>query len=196
MASRWYIRNASTCDAISGVALYDLFRSARSGSLALARAPTRTSAYAFNPPVFAGICKRSVAALIDCAFVAVASGVIAFGLGCVFAFSSAVLDVVLDYAWLLGLVVSWLYFSLLESSAAQATFGQRVMGIVIVDSQGRRISIMRAMLRYFASAIAGFGSVLVLFTMKRQALYDLMAGCLVLDSRVSVRRLATGEGRT
>jgi len=191
MTSQQYIRNATMCDCISGIALYDLLRSARSVPVVPALAPTGASACALNPPAFAGIWKRSVAAVIDFALVFAGSGVLGVGVGVLSAFSPPVFEFVVGIAWLLGGAVSWLYFSLLESSAAQATFGQRAMGIRVSDSQGRRISFARATVRYFATGIAGFGSVLVLFTRKRQALYDLVSDCVVLDTMACARMLHT-----
>lgn len=41
----------------------------------------------------------------------------------------------------------WLYYSLLESSAWQATYGMRLFGLQVTDTDGRRISFGRALLR-------------------------------------------------
>jgi uncharacterized RDD family membrane protein YckC len=41
----------------------------------------------------------------------------------------------------------WLYYSLLESSARQATFGMRLFGLQVTDIEGKRISFGRALLR-------------------------------------------------
>ena len=41
----------------------------------------------------------------------------------------------------------WLYFSLLESSARQATFGMRLFGLLVKDTDGNRIGFGRALLR-------------------------------------------------
>jgi len=41
---------------------------------------------------------------------------------------------------LLNLIGVWLYFSLMESSAKQATLGKMIMSIKVVDSDGKRIS--------------------------------------------------------
>jgi len=78
----------------------------------------------------------------------------------------------------------WLYFALMESSAWQATVGKRVLGLYVTDLQGRRISFGRASGRYFAKIISNFtlliGYVMAGFTAKKQALHDMIAGCLVL----------------
>jgi uncharacterized RDD family membrane protein YckC len=41
----------------------------------------------------------------------------------------------------------WLYYSLLESSARQATFGMRLFGLQVADIEGKRIGFGRALLR-------------------------------------------------
>lgn len=41
----------------------------------------------------------------------------------------------------------WLYYSLLESSARQATFGMRLFGLQVTDTYGNRIGFGRALLR-------------------------------------------------
>lgn len=41
----------------------------------------------------------------------------------------------------------WLYYSLLESSSRQATFGMRLLRLQVADTKGKRISFGRALLR-------------------------------------------------
>jgi uncharacterized RDD family membrane protein YckC len=83
---------------------------------------------------------------------------------------------------LFNMAVAWLYCSLLESSAAQGTLGQQVFGIRVCDSDLRRISFLRACARHFAQWISllacGTGYLVNLWTKRRQALHDLIAGCV------------------
>jgi uncharacterized RDD family membrane protein YckC len=76
------------------------------------------------------------------------------------------------------------YYILLESSPWQGTVGKKVLGLKVTDTDGERISIARAVGRYFGhfvSTIILFGGYLFpLFTEKRQALHDLLAGTLVV----------------
>ena len=58
-------------------------------------------------------------------------------------------------AWATVLAGSWLYYSLQESSAAQATIGKRVMGIKVTDLEGRRVSFGRATARHFSKFLSG-----------------------------------------
>jgi uncharacterized RDD family membrane protein YckC len=89
---------------------------------------------------------------------------------------------------LLALVVvvgGWLYHALLESSEWQATLGKKVLGLAVTDLVGARVSFARASGRHFAKFISGFiplgiGYILAGVTEKKQALHDMIAGCLVL----------------
>ncbi|HKF51412.1 MAG TPA: RDD family protein [Candidatus Acidoferrales bacterium] len=84
----------------------------------------------------------------------------------------------------LDIVIQWLYFALLESSAWQATIGKKTLGLEVTDMAGRRISFARATGRYFGKIISGIilmiGYIMAGFTEKKQALHDMMAGCLVM----------------
>jgi uncharacterized RDD family membrane protein YckC len=85
---------------------------------------------------------------------------------------------------LLRLMLNWLYFSLLESSAWQATLGKKALGLEVTDLDGNRISFGRATGRFFAkfisSIILGVGYIMAGFTEKKQALHDILAGTLVI----------------
>ena len=58
------------------------------------------------------------------------------------------------------------------------------MGIKVTDMSGNRITIGRAVGRYFARFITvftcGIGLLMPLFTEKKQTLHDMIAGCLAL----------------
>jgi len=86
-----------------------------------------------------------------------------------------------------SLVVTWLYHALMESSEWQATLGKKALGLVVTDMAGQRVSFGRATGRHFAKIITnlasfgiGLGYLLAVFTEKKQALHDMLAGCLVL----------------
>jgi len=78
----------------------------------------------------------------------------------------------------------WVYFAALESSRLQATLGKRLVEIVVTDACGQRITFARATARHFAkylSALPAFaGFFMAAFTARKQALHDLIAGCLVI----------------
>jgi uncharacterized RDD family membrane protein YckC len=84
-----------------------------------------------------------------------------------------------------GLAVTWLYHALMESSEWQATVGKKALGLVVTDMAGRRVSFGRATGRHFAKIVtnmvpAFIGYIMAGFTEKKQALHDMMAGCLIL----------------
>jgi uncharacterized RDD family membrane protein YckC len=86
---------------------------------------------------------------------------------------------------LIGIVGTWLYHALLESSEWQATLGKKIMGLEVTDMAGARVTFARATGRHFAKFITGLiplgiGYILAGFTEKRQALHDMLASCLVL----------------
>ncbi|HKD52559.1 MAG TPA: RDD family protein [Candidatus Acidoferrum sp.] len=84
-----------------------------------------------------------------------------------------------------SLVVTWLYHALMECSEWQATVGKKVLGLVVTDMEGRRLSFWRATGRHFAKIVTNMiplliGYILAGFTDKKQALHDMIAGCLIL----------------
>jgi uncharacterized RDD family membrane protein YckC len=85
---------------------------------------------------------------------------------------------------LVGLIVGIAYFVGFESSAYQATPGKMALGLIVVDTDGRRISVGRAFGRYFAKILSGLvlliGYIMVAFTERKQGLHDMIAGTLVV----------------
>jgi uncharacterized RDD family membrane protein YckC len=82
-------------------------------------------------------------------------------------------------------VVTWVYHAWLESSEWQATLGKRMLGLVVTDMTGQRVSFGRASGRHFGKIITNMvplliGYIMAAFTERRQALHDMMAGCLIL----------------
>jgi uncharacterized RDD family membrane protein YckC len=83
-----------------------------------------------------------------------------------------------------GFVISFLYFSVMESSPKMATLGKMALGLVVVDYKGRRLSIDKAASRFvgrFISALTlGIGFLMPLWTKKKQCLHDIIASTLVI----------------
>jgi uncharacterized RDD family membrane protein YckC len=96
---------------------------------------------------------------------------------------TALLGAILTVAFL-ALLGSWFYYALMQSSSRQATLGQLALGLRVTDLEGRRISFARASGRHFATVLTGLtfgiGYLIVLFTTRKQALHDLVAGTLVV----------------
>jgi uncharacterized RDD family membrane protein YckC len=86
-----------------------------------------------------------------------------------------------------GIIVglaSLLYFPVFEGSALQATPGKLALSIKVTDLQGGRIGFGRALLRtlckILSSLILMIGYIMAGFTARKQALHDMIAGCLVV----------------
>ena len=81
-------------------------------------------------------------------------------------------------------VAGWLYFALMESSTRGATLGKMALGLRVVDMNGIQIGFGRATGRYFGKLLSGaiffIGYIMAGFTQQKQALHDIMAGCLVV----------------
>ncbi|MEG3863816.1 RDD family protein [Microcoleus sp. herbarium12] len=103
---------------------------------------TRTTGYA-------GIDKRFVASLID--------GIILNIVGFIIVGRSpaelTTPDIKLGMYLILITLVSWVYYAVLESSSMQGTLGKRVVGIIVTNLQGNKISFGKATARYFAKSI-------------------------------------------
>lgn len=85
---------------------------------------------------------------------------------------------------LLLMMIQWVYFALLESSPWQASLGKRMLGLLVTDLEGKRISFGRASARYFCSLLSSFilmaGFIMIAFTRQKQGLHDILTGCLVI----------------
>lgn len=87
-------------------------------------------------------------------------------------------------AIVLTFMCGWLYFAILETMK-QATPGKMIVGIKVTDMNGNAITFGRATGRYFAKIISsltfGVGYIMTAFTQQKQALHDIISGCLVVD---------------
>ncbi|MBN2099699.1 MAG: RDD family protein [Dehalococcoidia bacterium] len=156
--------------------------------------PETGASRAFPVPVeYAGFWKRFAAALIDGLLMGAAYICSAFAIGFVFAaiagpeaeeMSDATANAIAWIAWAGTMVLGWLYYALMESSAKQATLGKMALGIVVTDEEGHRVSFGRATGRYFSKIISGIilyiGYIMIAFTAKKQGLHDIITDCLVV----------------
>ena len=92
-----------------------------------------------------------------------------------------------DVWTVMSLLVNWLYYALMESSARQATLGKSALGLTVTDLRGERVSFGKATGRFFAKILSGMilgiGYLMAGFTKSKQALHDSVAGCLVWRAR-------------
>ena len=86
--------------------------------------------------------------------------------------------------FLVLLLVMWIYYAAFEASSWQATPGKKLLRLYVTDVSGRRISFSRATFHNVGRMIAEMtfwvGYIPAAFTEKKQALHDMIAGCLVL----------------
>jgi len=151
--------------------------------------------------IYAGFWKRFAAYLID-EVVLGAAGLAAFILFAVMmgiplsvsGFSEEMIQgIVILNIVIIDTLLNWLYFTLMQSSARQATVGKMVMGIVVTDIHGRRMSFARANGRFWSKLISKFifyiGYIIAGFTERKQALHDMIADTLVLNRTRGVSRV-------
>ena len=138
---------------------------------------------------YGGFWKRVIAYLID-AFI------IAFPVTMVFGTvipevlkteNIEVTSVTVTMPQVIMLVVSWVYFAGLESSAWQATVGKKLLGMKVTDTSGERIDFIKATVRYLSKFLSSFifmiGFIMVAFTARKQGLHDFIAGTTVINQR-------------
>jgi len=140
---------------------------------------------------YGGFWLRVVAYIIDAIIVNMASYIVGLILGFVIGVGlaggsseSEIVAIAELGGGLAGLVMGWLYYAVMESSAMQATLGKKVFGMVVTDEQGYRIGFGRATGRYFAKLLSMLilliGFFMVGWTQRKQGLHDMLAGTLVV----------------
>lgn len=85
---------------------------------------------------------------------------------------------------LISLIIGIAYFAGMESSNWQATVGKKAMGLIVTDTDGNKITFLRALGRYFAKILSGLilfiGYIMIAFTERKQGLHDMIASTLVM----------------
>lgn len=146
--------------------------------------PTPTPSPSPSPAlIYAGFWKRALATVIDSAILFSSQIFIAI----VGMYNGVELAAAFIFTLFVAAPLGWLYSALMESSAKQGTLGKMILGIQVTDLAGRRIGFGRATGRFFGRYLSGallmIGFFMVAFTEKKQALHDMMAGCLVVNAR-------------
>jgi predicted Zn finger-like uncharacterized protein len=136
---------------------------------------------------YAGFWKRFFAAIFDGCILTVAGFIIAGFIGFVYGFSTGASEGAGALGNTAGIILGWLYFSLMESSSKQGTLGKMALGIKVTDLSGNAISFAKATGRHFSKIISTIillvGYLMVAFTAKKQGLHDMITGCLVVNRR-------------
>lgn len=82
-------------------------------------------------------------------------------------------------------IIHFFYKPIFESSAVRATPGKYLAEISVCKTNGDRLSLRDAYIRYFSSWLSGFtlglGYLVALFNNKHQALHDIFADTVVVD---------------
>lgn len=127
--------------------------------------------------IYAGFWLRAVASIIDSIIVNVVIGVVS-------ALVASAEDGGIALTGSLNLFGNWLYCAILEAGPWQGTVGKKVLGLIVVDDRGNPISFGRATGRYFGKIVSALilmiGFFMAGFTVRKQALHDIMAGTLVV----------------
>ncbi|MDX9689806.1 MAG: RDD family protein [Alphaproteobacteria bacterium] len=159
--------------------------------------PQQTIIPPITPPViamdYAGVTSRLIAMVIDRMLLLIMTGVVFILLIPVIIVGGIV---VLPFGIFPGipftiaslyLVLAWLYFATMDSSARGATYGKRLMGLRVVGEDGLRISFTRATVRYGISLVSAtiflLGYLMAFVTSKRQTLHDMVAESVVIVPR-------------
>ncbi len=82
------------------------------------------------------------------------------------------------------ITLNFFYFAIMESSKYQGTIGKMIVGVIVTDTNGNRISFLRATGRYWAKIISYLtiyvGFIMAAFTNRKRALHDIIAGTLII----------------
>jgi|AGTN01.2.fsa_nt_gi Predicted membrane protein/domain len=144
---------------------------------------------------YAGFVIRLAAMFVDGFIVLTSLYIINFGINFM-GFNLSFLDFVLPLSnvriSLLYLVLPVAYWTFFESSAIQATIGKRIAGIMVIDENGKRLSVTKACARAVFRNITLFlciyligliGIVTMDFNKRKQTLYDIIAKTCVIKGK-------------
>ena len=133
---------------------------------------------------YAGWWRRFVAMMLDSILLLLLGSIIDFVLAKIFGPPIELTDPAFVLGFLLGAVLGILYYVVTESGSSQGTPGKCLVGLKVVDLDGNRISGTKALGRHFGKWVSSLalmaGWFFPIFTKKKQALHDIMAGTLII----------------
>jgi uncharacterized RDD family membrane protein YckC len=147
---------------------------------------SRAPAVRHEDIVYAGFWKRAAAAIVDGTIVWIIGRFGGEALGTLLGdlAGGGQLAVAL-MVLLVTLVLQVCYYAFFHASFNAATPGKMVIGIKVVRSDGKTISFLHAVARYFATIpsaiILGIGYLMAGFTDRKQALHDMICDTVVVD---------------
>lgn len=143
---------------------------------------TAFSSESTREAIYAGFWLRTGAMLID--IIVMFLALFFFGIFFFLMSSTSDPDEVEGWSTIIAFIGGWLYYAIWESSEYQATLGKLALGLKVTDESGNKIDFGKATGRYFGKIVSGLilyiGYLMAAFTKKKQALHDMMAGCLVV----------------
>jgi uncharacterized RDD family membrane protein YckC len=94
---------------------------------------------------------------------------------------------------ILNLIIWTIYYGITESSKYQATIGKKICGIIVIDTEGKRLSFKKAYLRFLAQFISiiplGFGIWSIASDEKKQAWHDMLLNCYVIKNQKEIKQV-------
>jgi uncharacterized RDD family membrane protein YckC len=137
----------------------------------------------------AGFWLRVVAVIVDSALMMLLLAVMMIG-------AAGVGEDLIEPTYWLWVLISFLYWPVLESSAQRGTVGKLMLGLVVADIDGGKLPFLRSLLRNLAKIISAIpfyiGFFLAAFTARKQALHDLITKAVVLRKSGSSFARAAG----
>jgi uncharacterized RDD family membrane protein YckC len=132
------------------------------------------SSATYSDEQYAGFFRRLIAGFIDMMIVANVGRIIGLRI-----FSSENL-MLAGFSFTLGLI----YFGYMESSKLQGTIGKIFMKIKVVNLNGSRINVLKAvaryLLRFLSLVVVGVGLLMILWTDRKQSLHDIITKTIVI----------------
>jgi uncharacterized RDD family membrane protein YckC len=118
---------------------------------------------------YAGFWKRFAAAFIDSIILMIGGAVIGFFFGItIVAGGIDDPDALEGLGYILGFLLGWLYYSVMESSPTQGTLGKMALRIKVTDLEGNKVGFGKATGLYFDKIISAIilliGFIMVAFT--------------------------------
>jgi uncharacterized RDD family membrane protein YckC len=158
-----------------------------------ARACESCAAALAAPTEYAPLLRRAAAGLIDlvAAVVVIVAGIFVAALIGGFIAGIVGTSNSTDDKWIgaimivAAIVMPWLYWAVLESRSFGATLGKLALGIKVTKVDGSRAGFWRSSARFWARILAllipfHLGFLMMSFTERKQALYDLIAKTIVV----------------
>lgn len=147
--------------------------------------------------MYAGFWKRFVALIIDVVIMYIIMGIVLvcgiLGLISSGNESGNSYNIVVGFIYVFCSVLPILYWTFFESSSTQATPGKMCLGIKVCGLNGERLTFLQSLARNLCKIISNMtvniGYAMAGFTVRKQALHDIISNCLVVEKNADVSTL-------